>query len=785
MGQKDKTKEGSGQEICRLQKRIAELEALNAEHKRVGDSLSSNVRRFEQLLENSFDNIVILDANGIQRYVSRSVERTLGYKPSELINIPVIEQMIHPDDYENVKKAFSQVIVDGQGGGIQYRHRHKNGGWVYLEAWGTNQLDNPDIKGVLVNCHAITDRKQAEMDLRQKESQFRELFDNMSDGVAIYQAKDNGEDFIFLGINKAAERLSKVGREEIIGQSVLEAFPGVREIGLFEVFQKVWKTGASQHHPISLYQDARITQWVENYVYKLPSGEIVAVYADITERKQAEEALRESNELLSLFMKKSPIYSYIKDVTSAQNIVVCASDNFKEMIGLKEGDLVGKNMTELFSPEFAAKIMADDWAVIASGEVYRCEEEFNGRTYNTIKFPIVLGDKTLLAGYTIDVTEIRQINEQLSLNERRFRLATQSGNIGVWDWDVLKNELSWDDSMYFLYGIRKEDFAGAYEAWMGTLHPDDRLFVDGEIQAALRGDREYAPEFRIVRSNGEIRNIQATSQCLRDPKGKVTRMIGTNIDITERKKVEEIFKKAKEDAEAATKAKSEFLNNIAHDFRTPIHAIQGFSSYLQAESVTERQKKFISFINESSKNLLRLVEDLLDVSKLTSGKIELRSVEFDLNKSVTDAVAMARIGVMDKPVTLLCVLPDSLPRVKGDDIRYRQILDNLISNAIKYTDHGQVTVTVNSEYEGCPEGKCRVRISVKDTGLGIPKEKQSRIFDAFTRFHEFEGGKERGGVGMGLYIVKTLVDLMKGTTSVVSEVGQGSEFIVLIDLDLA
>ena len=266
--------------------------------------------------------------------------------------------------------------------------------------------------------------------------------------------------------------------------------------------------------------------------------------------------------------------------------------------------------------------------------------------------------------------------------------------------------------------------------------------------------------------------------------GKVF-LVGTGVDITARKKAEEVLKEAKESAEAANRAKSEFLNNIAHDFRTPVHAIMGFSSLLHSEHMTEKQKKFAGVINESSHDLLRLVEELLDVSRLESGRLELKVSEFDVRKCLDHAVKVAQIELIDKEVKLRHWMEGSILPVKGDETRFNQILANLIGNAVKYTDKGEIIVKIDGDQQGCSPGKCRIRLSVKDTGLGIPQDKLPRLFDAFTRFHEFEGGKARGGEGLGLYIVKTLVDLMKGKISVTSEVGKGSEFIVTLDFDVA
>ncbi|GAG32105.1 unnamed protein product, partial [marine sediment metagenome] len=160
----------------------------------------------------------------------------------------------------------------------------------------------------------ITKLKKAKQAIQESENRFRELFNHISSGVAVYEAKDNGKDFIIRDFNRAAEKIDKVNKEDIIGKSVLKVFPGVKDFGLFKVFQEAYKTGKPQHHPISLYKDQRITGWIENYVYKLPSGEIVAVHDDITERKQAEKQTKDSEERLKILFDYAPDAYYISDL---------------------------------------------------------------------------------------------------------------------------------------------------------------------------------------------------------------------------------------------------------------------------------------------------------------------------------------------------------------------------------------------------------------------------------------------------------------------------------------
>ncbi len=525
-----------------------------------------------------------------------------------------------------------------------------------------------------------------------------------------------------------------------------------------------------------------------------------------------------------------------------------------------------------------------------------------------------------------DITERMRAEDALRLSSERLQLATRAANIGIWDWDVVKNELVWDDSMYQLYGIQRADFSGAYEAWIRTIHPEDKAHTDGEIQAALRGEREYAPEFRIVRPDGSIRFIKADSRTIQDSEGKPLRMIGTNIDITERKRIleavqrsqsaleeaqriahigswdvdmvndvltwsDEIFRiweidktqfaatfaafletvhpedrdkvsqaynqaiidkslyqvehrllfpdgrvkyihergepyfdadghpvrfigtsldiserklaeaellrykeqleetveqrtaellLARDAAEAANKAKSVFLANMSHELRTPLNAILGFSSLLRRDSqLTEIQRNNLDIINRSGEHLLTLINDVLEIAKIEAGRLQLEIAPFDLGSMVRDVVDMMQVRAQDKGLTLLLDQSSAFPRfIKGDEARLRQILVNLLGNAVKFTEQGGVVIRLGVK----ENSHDHLLIEVEDTGPGINPEDQQRIFQPFVQL--VESGEQKG-TGLGLTITRQFVQMMGGTISVESTLGEGTRFRVELPVEQA
>jgi len=368
---------------------------------------------------------------------------------------------------------------------------------------------------------------------------------------------------------------------------------------------------------------------------------------DITERKRAEEALSESRELLSLFMRHSPIYTFIKEVTPTGIRVVLASENFQEMLGAAGVNIQGKTMSELYPPELAAKVDADDLSVIAKGEVLRLDEEFNGRSYNTIKYPIVRNGKTLVAGYLIDITE--------------------------------------------------------------------------------------------------------------------------------RKRAEEALSYAKDAADSANRAKSTFLANMSHEIRTPMNAILGFSQLLLRDTeLSKRHVKELTTIFRTGNHLMAIINNILDMARIESGRITLTPVPFDLHVLLDDLERMFSLRTQARNLRFHVDRHGNVPRcILADETKLRQVIINLLSNAVKFTASGdEIILRVRASAE--TDEMLRLHMEVEDTGAGIAPEDIPRLFQAF--FQTKVGKKVDGGTGLGLSISRQFVQLMGGDLTVTSQPGIGSTF---------
>ncbi len=397
--------------------------------------------------------------------------------------------------------------------------------------------------------------------------------------------------------------------------------------------------------------------------------------------------------------------------------------------------------------------------------------------------------------------------ERLGQFQERMLLASEALKLGIWDWNVVTNELIWDDQMYRLYGVHKEDFGEAYEAWAQRVLPEDFERANAEIQAALKGKREYSCEFRVRLPDGSIRYLHAASITFRDDQGKPVRMVGSNHDVTAQKMAEEEIRtlnaeleqrvsertaqyehankalaEARDAAEAATQAKSEFLANMSHEIRTPMNAVIGMTDLALRTELTPKQQSYLNNARSAADSLLGIINDILDFSKIEAGKLELDMKEFlvdDLFQQVTTIVGHK---AHEKGLAFLIHTAADVPlSLVGDSLRLAQILVNLCNNAIKFTDRGEIAI-VTVLRRPSAEGQVHLRFAVRDSGIGMSTEQTARLFQPFNQA-DSSTTRKYGGTGLGLAICKQLVELMGGRIGVTSQLGQGSEF--FFDLSLA
>lgn len=371
----------------------------------------------------------------------------------------------------------------------------------------------------------------------------------------------------------------------------------------------------------------------------------------------------------------------------------------------------------------------------------------------------------------------RQEEQRLREREQRWELMLEGADLGAWDWDTRTNKTVFNEHWASMLGYTLEEVsASASEFWIAHIHPEDRAFVLAALQRHIQGETErYQAEYRMCSKSGADIWVLARARAVsRDANGHALRIAGTHLDITERKQAEQQLTIAKEAAENANQAKSQFLAVMSHEIRTPLNGILGLVELLQHSQLDAQQQQQVRMLASSGRALSSLVNELLDLAKIESGQLLLEPHDFKLQDLIDDSVYLFTPQAQAKGLALDVRVTDDVPQVvHGDAKRLRQVLINLISNAIAHTEQGFVTVSL-AVTEQTATTAC-LRFTVLDTGSGIDTEQQRDIFEAFVQ-GDSSTRRRHDGAGLGLAICRQLLALMDSEIHVTSTPGQGSVF---------
>ena len=361
-----------------------------------------------------------------------------------------------------------------------------------------------------------------------------------------------------------------------------------------------------------------------------------------------------------------------------------------------------------------------------------------------------------------DVTERRRAERAVEESEERLRLAQEAANMGTWDYDIPTGHVAWSPVLEAMHGLTPGTFAGTYEAFLDDIHPEDREGVIEMVTRTVEEGRDHFIEYRFLHPDGNLRWVEGRGKLFHDQDGRPARLIGVCLDVTERKRAEESLRDA-------DRRKDEFLATLAHELRNPLAPIRTGLQILQHRDVAE---PMLAMMDRQVEHLVSLIDDLMDVSRISLGKIHLRKEVVTLAEVVEQAVSTSRSLMEERGHELSVHLPDGDVRLEADPIRLGQILSNLLENAAKYTDPGG-RIHVDARREGG-----EIIIGVEDTGVGIAPELLTKVFDLFLQI-ERRLDRSQGGLGVGLSLVKGLVEMHGGSVSAYSEgPGQGSEFVI-------
>ncbi|MCE9644920.1 MAG: PAS domain S-box protein [Chloroflexi bacterium] len=955
------------------------------------EALQQSEKRFRALIANTGDLIVVIDPQGLIQFASPSASRILGYDSTEVTGIPFTD-WVHPDDLPEVLDALTSRLQEPgvSTESIQARGRHRDGSWHILDTIGTNLLNEPAVRGIVLNIRDITEREQAEEALRTSEAQFRAIFEGAAIGMALVDETGHP-----VRQNPALHELLGYDEQEL-SKMIFTDFTHPDDANIDWALWQELISGKRESYQIEkrfIHKDGH-TIWVK-LVTSIIRGKDgifsfgVGMVEDITERKQAEmqikyqlaelEALYENGLAISRLLEPKQIARRMVEVIDqkldwhhAAIRLYDAETDHLELLALNSPGSSEAQTNEQIK-RINQSISTPDkglsgW-VIRHGEVVRIgklkDDPRYLETYPGIKsglyVPIRSGDEiigsiaveseqenafsqrdehtlTTLANQAaisfvnarlylllqkgLDERhraeeEVRKLNidlehrvaertVQIEATKRRLELAAMAGQIGVWEYNPRSNRVIWDERMHIIHQIPFGDFDGTSESWAQLIHPDDLEKSQINKQLAFTQSLLINNEYRILLPNGSTRDIHSNSITVFSEDGIPDRIIGINMDITDRKQIEqslreseayarllfdavqdpvsvteanldgkivdvnEMFEKeygilrdeargkriselgiypetelakreiylaeilqghaaqpvelqyykrgeriktlefhsypivtfgrqlilntshditqhkraeetqrlAKSEMERALRIKNEFLATMSHELRTPLNSILGISESLEeqiAGVLNEKQQKYIGIIRESGRHLLELINDILDLSKIEAGRMELDIHHVAVGKICESSLRLVRELGQKKSLNVSFNLDGQVHIVSCDERRMKQCLVNLLSNAVKFTPPGS---RIGLDVTGFPE-RNEVEFTVWDQGIGIAQQDIQRIFKPFV---QLDAGltREYQGTGLGLALVAQIANMHGGRIRVESASGSGSRFTITL-----
>ena len=757
------------------------LAAVVEENKQASEQL------FRSVFENARTGISFFRVDGRGFSCNRALQEMLGYTQEELSRLEQWDAIVHPDERASGAARFA-ALLKGKREKDEWEQRFiRRDGRIVL-ANGRFSLLRDDAgrpQCVVALNEDVTERRRAEEERNRVTQQMRLLLDSTGQGIFGIDLQGN-----CTFINRATCEMIGYRTEEASGRNMHELvhhhkpdgspYP-VEQCPIYRAIRK--GEGCRVEEEVIWRRDGAPIPVDYSSFPILEEGKVVGAVvtvSDVTERKRSKEALQASERLFRSVFENAQIGIGIYNIQSGDHF---SNRALHEMLGYSQAELSRLEQWDaIVQPDERARDAAR-YAELLQGkrEQGEWEQRFIHRDGRIViangRFSLLrddAGKPQYVVSLDEDITKRRRAEEALAASEQLFRSIFENAQIGISFFSVDGRDHSSNRAMHEMLGYTQVELS-RLEQWNYITHPDERASCAERYAELLQGKREQDEyEQRFIRRDGGIVVANGRFSLLRDAVGKPRYVVALTEDITERRRAEAELLTAKEAAEAATRAKSDFLANMSHEIRTPMNAVIGMTRLALNTELTPKQEDYLSKIKAAADSLLGIINDILDSSKIEAGKLDMEKADFRLEDVLENLSTVVSQKAHDKNLEFLIATRHDLPpNLVGDPLRLGQILINLVNNAVKFTEHGEVVVSVTMEERA--KDRVKLKFSVRDTGIGMTKEQAARLFQAFSQA-DTSTTRKYGGTGLGLSISKRLVEMMGGSIWVESEFGQGSTF---------
>ncbi len=721
-------------------------------------------------------------------YINSQTYKLLGYTPEQVLAMgeDFVSQVMHPEDLAKFPTHIARLenLKPGEVSQFEYRMRHQNGEWRWFCTQDRvhSRTAEGDIEYVLGIARDISDRKQTEAELAKRNSILQSIISETTDFIFVKDLEGR-----YVIANQATADFFAMSMEEILGKDDTALFEPKIARAIMAVDRRVIVEEAtiSFEEKIPWRKTIQRSLLTSKCPWRDDTGKIIGVIAiarDITELKQSQRQLKENEALLQLALTNAKAGSWNWDISS--NEVIWSSENYN-LYG------IDPQIKPLQYRDWENSVHPDDLdqtnrevAKILSRESEEFRTEFRIiHPRKGVRWLLGIGNVTCnekgepvrLSGLNLDISDLKQAEQALGTSKNELKLITEVIPQHIW------TATSFGKIDYI--NRRCQEYTGVSLAeiqqrgWASVVHPDDLFNVRKGWIEAIRLGRKCNLEVRLRKADGSYCWFLSRARPLRNEEGRIIKWYGTNTSIVRIKELEEELRQQTEDLIRANQLKDEFLAIVSHELRTPLNPILGWSQLLASGRLSaEKTAVGIKTIERNAKLQTQLIDDLLDVSRILRGKLNLKQMPLSLESVIRSALQTVQLTAEAKSIQIETVFEPNIGRVSGDVGRLQQIVWNLMTNAIKFSpEGGRIIVKLNRLGD-------RAQIQVQDSGKGIEPEFLPYVFERF-RQAESSNTREYGGLGLGLAIVRHLSELHNGTVAVASPgLGQGTTFSVNLPL---